>query len=87
MATILVRTNLKTKPYRLWCNTVDVFISEPMSEFEMLDHLTTAEYQTHSLDEAIDRIYRIGYKQDHLDWLNKYFDSRYKSNRNKECNV
>ena len=78
MARILVKHDDK---FRLWCNTVDVWLTPLLNELDMAKALMELEYEGHTFDEAFNRIRRIRTKTDytrpHLKWLKTFFDDRY----------
>ena len=79
MARILVKTPNKVKTHRLWCNTADVWVTKSMTAYEMVKYLSEEHFEPHTEKEAIDRVNRKGYDADHLEWLNRFYDSKYKS--------
>jgi len=78
---ILVRTPNKLKKFRLWCDTVNVWVTESMTREQMLDYLVNHHYEPHTRQEAKERVDRKGsdYDAELLEWLNTWFDSRYRS--------
>ena len=77
MARILVQTPLKRKKFRMWCTTIDQWVTPSMNEGEMLHHLQTCPYEKHTKKQAFRRCFRIDYAADHKVWLKENYDDCY----------
>lgn len=74
MARILVRIpKNKIRKYRLWCTTVDSWVSAAMDKDTMTVELM--DNWEHSFAEASDRIDRKDYEKDHCKNLEEWYDN------------
>ena len=81
MARILVKR--PSGRCRLWCNTVDMWVSDLLDPEAMVEYLATEWVEPHTRQEAWDRINRIWqgkpYDAERLAILDRHYDSRYRA--------